>query len=179
MASGYSTEHYLQNWVLIMQNRICLPGSPHQDVSMDIFNGSSCHKAGVCLLYILVTLFDWSFSQDPQRNPYFVLGPFEVEHSVGYQKVNIGSHLLHKGGRPKVKNPPCIFLINKLHQSCNSHKHPQLKFKNNASNVMFRDELNGSLKKPKAKLQIFHNFFQMKMVVKLFGKYLHQERLPG
>ena len=48
-----------------------------------------------------------------------------------------------------------------------------------ASNVMFRDELNGSLKKPKAKLQIFHNFFQMKMVVKLFGKYLHQERLPG
>ena len=107
-----STENYLQNCAFVMQNWVCLPGSPHQDVSMDVFNWNPCDKAGVCVFDVLVTLFDWSFGQDAQRNPHFVLGPLEVEHSMGYQKMNISSHLLVKSGRPKVKNPPCIFLKN-------------------------------------------------------------------
>ena len=46
------------------------------------------------------------------------------------------------------------------------------------SNGKFGDELNGALKTQGQAPNIFRKYFQMKMVVKIFGKYLHQERLP-
>ena len=59
------------------------------------------------------------------------------------------------------------------------HNHPHLQFENNANNWNFGDKLNGALKKPMDKLQIFQIMITDEMGKTIFGKYLHQERLPG
>ena len=57
------------------------------------------------LFHILVALFNWPSSQETKGNSYFFLGPLQVQHSMSYKGINVGSHLFVKSGCP------CLLLV--------------------------------------------------------------------
>ena len=106
--SDISPSDHLVASHLIVEQRVTLPRSSGQNISVNPFCRDSTDILLVGSLDVLVGNLDGAFGENPKGNSYFILCPVQVQGAMHYQHVEVGRHGFLENLAPQEEHFSCL-----------------------------------------------------------------------